>query len=380
MMLAAGVSNAENTRQHQTDHQNDTERFHAGMAYFIRNGASLEDAMARMLPLAEGGASFIAMDKTKIVAARDVNGIRPLAMGKRGENVVFASETVALDAIDATYLREVRPGEMIVADRRGIGSIQSHQIMEGRNKLDLFEMIYFAHPDSFLYGRRVRDIREDLGRELFREAPKIQADIVVSAPDSATPAAIGYAKAAREAALAARNIPSLFFDPEAVKKNPDAQRTFIHPDPVQRLQMLKEKFILDPARINGKRVILVEDSIVRSSTAVVLIQMLKDAGASEVHMMVHSPPIRWPELHGVDLPEQDPLIAFGRSVEQVRQLIKADSLTYLSMEGTMRAIGTTQEYFSTGPFTGEYPTDIGKRVIDRTFYDFYQELHAKKNI
>jgi amidophosphoribosyltransferase len=348
-------------------HRNDTERFHAAMSERMRRGASLEEAMAHVLPMADGAASLLAMNKDVLVAARKKEGIRPLAMGRLGENVVFASETVGLPE-GAEFIREVRPGEMIVADRRGISGIQSFQVEEGVEKLDLFEVIYFSSPQSELYGKKVADMRAALGAELYREAPT-DADIVIPVPDSAIPAAKAYAEAA-----------GIEYVEDGIIKDKSVKRTFIEPDPVKRREMVKKKLQPNAEKIRGKRVTVIDDSIVRRTTSEVVIESLWEAGAAEVHMGIHSPPIRFPELHGVDLRRQTDLVAHRRSVEQIRQIIGATSLSFLSFEGTIKALGIPAEKFATGPFTGTYPTEIGKirDEIDFNQYDYYPALTASK--
>ncbi len=358
------------------EHLNDTERIHAVMAHFIKHGASLEDAMARVLPLADGAASLIAMDRNKMVAARDEHGIRPLAFGKLGENVVFASETHALDEIGAEYLREVRPGEMIVADRRGIGSVKEYQVITDesnnvpRERLDIMEFFYFAHPDSQLYGRCVRDVRAALGRQLFSEMPR-EGDLVTGVPNSAIPAARAFAEAA-----GLEYIEAITKNKRKKSTNEQILRTFISSDP---LEAAREAYNINADLIRGRDLVVPDDSLVRGTTQRVLNELLWQAKPKSIHNRIVSPPFRYVEVHGLDVPDQRPLIAYGNSVESIREMVGATSLGFLSIEGSVNAIGRTLADFSTGPFTGEYPTDIGeekRRNIDFNHYYFYNDLYA----
>lgn len=361
------------------EHLNDTERMHAVMDHYIKNGVSLEDAMARILPLAEGAASLIAMNREKMVAARDRNGIRPLAFGKHGDNVVFASETVALDEIGAEYLREVKPGEMIVADRRGIGSVTEHQVITDadgkapRQRIDMMEPFYFMNPNGLLFGKRVRDIRRALGEQLFYESPK-EGDLVIGVPDSAVDAAQAFAEAAglEYAQAITKNKRRKDTDEEIL-------RTFIMADQDARADQARQKYSIKEDLIKGRNLVVIDDSTVRGTTDRVLSALLWQAEPASIHRKNISPPFRYPEVHGLDVPDQNPLIAYGNSVEVVRQLINVTSMQYLSLEGSVNAMGKTVEDFSTGPFTGIYPTEIGRerrRQIDFNKYYFYGDLYA----
>lgn len=324
---------------------NDTEMMHAATSFYVNKGASLEVAMFESAHLFTGAFSLLAMDKTKIVAMRDQCGIRPFSIGKLNGAYVFSSETCAFDTIGANYIRDVNPGEMVIADENGLRSIE---FGEGKQKLDIFEFVYFSRPDSVLLGKSVYGVRKNFGRILAEEHP-VKGDVVIPVPDSGIPAANGYAQAS--------GIP---FE-DGLIKNRYIQRTFITPGQDKRRDSVALKFNPLPEVLGNKRVIVVDDSIVRGTTSKRLVKLLRDAGAREVHLVITSPRIRFPDYYGIDTPNQADLIGARYSVDEICRFISADSVGFLSYEGMIRATGLPESVFSTSCFTGEYPIDIGKR-------------------
>lgn len=322
----------------------DSGLMHLAIAYFVKNGSSLEEAIKNSFPLFTGAFCLLVMTKNKIAAVRDKYGIRPFSIGTLNGGYVFSSETCALDTVSATYLRDVKPGEMVIVDTKGL---HSYELAKPNQKLDIFELVYFSRPDSILLGKRVHEVRKNLGKELAKEHP-IKADVVIPVPDSSIPAAIGYATTL--------NIPFDF----GLVKNRYIGRTFIMPD--QRLRDRGVQMKLNPIEevIKGKRVVVIDDSIVRGTTTKKLIQMIRDAGAKEVHLMSSCPPVRYPDYYGIDTPIQKNLIAARMTVAEIKKFLDADSLTYLSYNGLIRATGLPENVFCTSCFTGEYPIDIGE--------------------
>src|SRR5437588_447836 len=316
------------------------------------HGKTWEDVIKRSFARLVGAYSCGVITPGSVIAIRDPYGFRPLCIGfipRPGQPAhVVASETCALDTVNATFVREVQPGEMVVMDEHGIRS--SVFQTAGRHAMCVFEFIYFARPDSILNNCELEEARIRMGKELAGEAP-VEADMVFALPDSGTPAAIGYAEAS--------GIPYR----EALMKSRYINRTFIQPD-----QSLPEAGVMLklnplPRSIRGKRLIAVDDSIVRGTTSHRIIDRLRSAGAKEIHMRISSPPMRYPCFMGVDIGSTKELIAAGRSVEQVRQHIGADSLSYLSIPGLMRAIGRgTSEQFCRACFDGSYPVAVPQQL------------------
>lgn len=330
---------------------NDSQMITKAIAYYMRQGDPLEIAMKNAFPLFTGVFCLLAMDEKKIVAMRDTYGIRPLCIGKLNGGFIVASETCALDIIGATFLREVKPGELVVINDLGIKSMQ---VVKGDQKLDVFEFIYFARPDSILLGKSVDQVRQNCGKQLAAEV-KIKADVVIPVPDSAIPAAIGYANAS--------SIPFYL----GLIKNRYIHRTFISPESHTRHKMVQQK--LNPMRhiLFGKRVIVVDDSIVRGTTSKQIVKMLKDAGAKEVHLLVSSPPFTYPDFYGINAPDQKDLIAAVKNVPQITKDLGVNSLHYLSYEGMIKAVGLPESMLCTSCFTGVYPVDIGERKNDVSY-------------
>jgi len=312
---------------------------------------TLPDAIADALRRIEGAFSLVLMTRDRIFAARDPRGFRPLAMGRipalegqRRDTVVFASETCAFDLIGATYERDVKPGELVVVGPEGTSS--RFYSTSAPQSSCIFEHVYFSRPDSVVFGRAVQTSREELGRQLAREAP-VDADLVVPVPDSGVTAAMGYS--------AESGIPFRF----ALIRNHYVGRTFI--EPRQTVRDFGVKLKLNPVRslLQGNRVVLIDDSIVRGTTSRKIVRMIRNAGAKEVHMRISCPPTISPCYYGVDTPSKKQLIAANQSVEEIRQYIGADSLAYLSLDGLKKACGEgeTTSYCS-ACYTGKYPTNI----------------------
>ncbi len=298
------------------------------------------------LRLVEGAFSVIAMTRTKLMGVRDPLGVRPLVMGRLGEGWVLSSETCALDIIGAEFIREVEPGEMVVIEN---GQVQSTRpFAPAKSRSCIFEQVYFSRPDSIIGGRSVYETRRQIGVELAREAP-IDADLVCPVPDSGTPAAIGYA--------AESGIPFGL----GITRNQYMGRTFIEPTEQIRNMGVRLKLNVNRALIRGKRVILVDDSVVRGTTSRKIKDMILDAGAAEVHFRIASPPTAWPCFYGVDTPERSKLLAATMSEEEMRDWIGVDSLKFISLDGLYRAAGEAKGRDNAAPrfcdacFSGDYP-------------------------
>jgi amidophosphoribosyltransferase len=296
----------------------------------------------------EGAYSFVGMTNKKLVGARDPLGIRPLVLGRFKGCPVLASETCALDMIGATYVRDVENGEVLVFDDDGMHSHKPFPPMAPRPCI--FEYIYFSRPDSVIGGRSVYEVRKAMGARLAQESPA-QADVVVAVPDSGVPAAMGYSQAA--------GIPYEI----GIIRNHYVGRTFIEPTQHIRQLGVRLKHSANRAVVAGKRIVLVDDSIVRGTTSTKIVQMMRDAGAKEVHFRISSPPITHPDYYGIDTPERDKLLAATHDLEGMRQVIGADSLAFLSVEGIYRAMGyegrdPARPQFTDHCFTGEYPTPL----------------------
>ncbi len=295
----------------------------------------------------EGAYSLVVSTTEGLIACRDPLGIRPLVMGKLGEATIFASESVALDVIGATFLRDVQPGEMLLVNGAGIRSFKPFEALDP--KPCIFEHVYFSRPDSIVDGTSVYQVRKNIGAELAREAP-VEADYVVPVPDSGVPAAIGFSQAC--------GIP---FELGIIRSH-YVGRTFIQPSDGIRHLGVKLKHNANSGLVDGKRIVLIDDSIVRGTTSLKIVQMMRDAGAREVHMRIASPPTRHSCFYGVDTPERAKLLAAQMGVEGMRDYIKADSLAFVSIEGLYRAIGTERDeqrpQRCDACFTGDYPTAL----------------------
>jgi amidophosphoribosyltransferase len=312
---------------------------------------SLPEAIADSLRRVEGAFSLVMVTRDRVLAARDPHGFRPLAMGRipagpgqKRDTIVFASETCAFDLIGAQYERDVKPGEMVVAGPEGVSS--RFYAPAGKVSSCIFEHVYFSRPDSVVFGRAVHTSREALGRQLARESGT-PADIVVPVPDSGVTAAMGYA--------AESGIPFVF----GLIRNHYVGRTFIEPQ--QNVRDFGVRLKLNPVRavLEGKRVILIDDSIVRGTTSRKLVRMIRSAGAKEVHMRISCPPTISPCFYGVDTPNKKQLIAANKTVAEIRDFIGADTLQYLSLEGLKKACGDGEKTsYCTACYTGQYPTAL----------------------
>ncbi len=310
---------------------------------------NLSGALADALNQVEGAYSLVVLTRDEIYAIRDPRGFRPLVLGRFDGAWVVASETCAFDLIDAEYVREVEPGEMVRISRSGIESIRFAP--EKPHQYCIFEHVYFSRPDSVIFGRPVNQSRERLGRLLAREHP-VEADIVTPVPDSGVPAAVGYA--------AESGIPFRM----GLIRNHYIGRTFIEPE--QAIRDFGVKLKLNPVRrmIEGQRVVLVDDSIVRGTTSRKIVRLVRDAGATEVHVRISCPPTISPCYYGVDTPRRDELIASRHSVEEIRQFLGADSLGYLSLESLRAAVEDTEGKFCTACYTGSYPTELVQLEVE----------------
>ena len=331
--------------------KNDSEMIAQAIGCFVSEGNSLEEAIRKAYPLFTGVFCLLVMDEEKIVAVRDSFGIRPLVLGKLNGGFIVASETCALDIVGAEFMREVKPGEMVIISDSGLKPVQ---IEKGNQKLDTFEYVYFARPDSILMGKSVDQVRKNLGIELAKEF-RIKADIVIPVPDSAIPAAMGYSRQS--------GIP---FEMGLIK-NRYIHRTFISPEEHTRHRIVQLK--LNPMKhvLQGKKVIVIDDSIVRGTTSKQIIKMIRNAGAKEVHLLVSSPPVKFPDFYGINTPDQKELIAAFKKIPEIEKELGVDSIHYLSLKGLIRAIGLPEDVLCTSCFTGNYPVDIGERATEVDF-------------
>ncbi len=303
---------------------------------------NVEASAIAVMPMLEGAFSLVFMDETTLYAARDRHGVRPLVIGKLERGWVVASETAALDIVGASFVREVEPGEFIAIDENGI---RSKRWATSDPKGCLFEYVYLARPDTAIAGRGIHATRVAIGQQLAKEAPAI-ADLVIPVPESGTPAAIGYAKES--------GIPY----GAGLVKNAYVGRTFIQPS--QTIRQLGIRLKLNPLReiIEGKRIVVVDDSIVRGNTQRAIVRMLREAGAREIHVRISSPPVKWPCFYGIDFASRAELIANGLDIEEVRRSIGADSLSYVSLEGLISATQIAADNLCQACFTGEYPIAV----------------------
>ncbi len=305
----------------------------------------MKDALRRV----EGAFSIVAMTRTKLIGVRDPLGVRPLVLGQLGDGWVLSSETCALDIIGAEFIREIEPGEMVVITQEG--GLKSHRPFEQkRPRFCIFEHVYFSRPDSILGGQSVYETRRQIGVELAREAP-VEADLVCPVPDSGTPAAIGYSQES--------GIPYAM----GIIRNQYMGRTFIEPTEQIRNMGVRLKLNINRALVRGKRIVLVDDSVVRGTTTVKIREMLVDAGAKEVHFRIASPPTAWPCFYGVDTPNREKLLAARMSEEEMRDHLHVDSLRFISLDGLYRAVGEVKGRDPNAPqhcdacFSGEYPVE-----------------------
>ena len=316
--------------------------------------AAIIDALSQV----RGAFSFVMMTKDALIGVRDPHGFRPLAIGKRGDAWVICSETCAMDLIGATYLRDVEPGEVVVANANGLKSYKPFGA--ARHAQCIFEHVYFARPDSYVFGESVNEIRTEFGRRLARESG-IDADVVVPIPDSGVCAAIGYSEA------------SLIPMRMGLIRNHYVGRTFIEPQ--QSIRHFGVRVKLNPVRsiLEGKRVVLVDDSIVRGTTSRKIVRMVREAGAKEVHMRISCPPTISPCFYGVDTPRRAELIAATHTLEEIRKYLNADTLAYLSMDGLVDSVRGGRTSYCTSCYTGQYPVAFPRDE------QAYQQLALKLN-
>ncbi|MGE3619542.1 MAG: amidophosphoribosyltransferase [Acidimicrobiia bacterium] len=310
------------------------------------DGFDLEAALEAVVPRLEGAFSLVLMDEDRVIGVRDPNGFRPLCLGRtEGGGWVLASETPALDIVDAHFVRELEPGEVVVVDGAGVRSQRLFPPERVDPRLCLFEFVYFARPDSRLYGRSVHQARIQMGEELAEQAP-VEADMVMGVPESGVPAAEGFARRS--------GIPF----GQGLVKNRYIGRSFIAPSQEQRARAVRMK--LNPLRENlaGKRVVVVDDSIVRGTTQRQLVRMLREAGAAEVHLRITSPPVKWSCFYGIDTGNRNELLATSLTVEEIRDFLEADSLAYIGLERLVAATGATGAGFCDACFTGQYPVEV----------------------
>jgi amidophosphoribosyltransferase len=315
---------------------------------------SLEAAAMQELPLLRGAFSLVFMDDTTLYAARDAQGIRPLVLGKLERGWVVASETAALDIVGASFVREIEPGELVAIDEHGL---RTQRFAAADPKGCLFEFVYLARPDTSISGRSIHAVRVEVGRQLAREHP-VEADLVIPVPASGTPAAVGYAQES--------GIPFA----EGLVKNAYVGRTFIQPS--QTIRQLGIRLKLNPLKeiVAGKKLVVVDDSIVRGNTQRAIVRMLREAGAREVHVRISSPPVKWPCFYGIDFATRAELVANGLTVDEIRTSISADSLGYVSLEGLVESTGIAMGRLCRACFDGVYPIDlpepefIGKHLLE----------------
>ena len=327
-------------------------------------GLTMVDKLIDALQEIEGAYALIALSQNVMIGVRDPVGIRPLVLGKLGDAYVLASETCAFDLIGATYERDVAPGEVVIC--HGDGRLESRQVFPkpAHARSCIFELIYFARPNSFIDGESVYDLRKRLGATLAKESP-IEADLVSPIPDSGVPAAIGYAQAS-----------GLPYEMALIRGH-YAGRTFIQPDQSIREAGVAKKHSANIGVVKGKRVILIDDSIVRGTTSRKIAEMLRDAGAKEVHFRIACPPIRYPDFYGINTPSKEELMAANNTVEEMRDKVGADSLEFLSVDGLYSAFGKGKRNadapaFTDHCFTGDYPTKLIDKEMAETSADIQQ--------
>ncbi len=315
----------------------------------------LERALASVLPRLEGAFSFVVMDQSRIIGVRDPNGFRPLCLGKLDEGWVLASESPALDIVGAHFVRELDPGEMVVIDATGPRSIRPFPDSRVDPRLCLFEFVYFARPDTRLYNQSVHQARVRIGEQLAEQAP-VEADMVMGVPESGVPAAEGFARRS--------GIPY----GQGVVKNRYVGRSFIAPSQELRARAVRMK--LNPLRENvaGKRIVVVDDSIVRGTTQKQLTKMLREAGATEVHLRITSPPVKWSCFYGIDTGDRTELLAYSLTVDEIREYLNVDSIAFVQLDRLVASTGAPGAGFCNACFTGDYPTGVSvtlrKQVLE----------------
>lgn len=331
------------------DELNDSEMFGNAIAQKIRKGLDLPDAIEEVYPMAQGAFSCVAMHDGMIAAFRDAYGIRPLSYGKHGSGFAISSETCGLDIVGVDEYKDVNPGEMVVFTKKGIK--QKKQLAKGTPKLDIFEFIYFARPDSILYGQRVNGVRRNFGKQLAREHSHIitnQDDtVVVPVPDTSIPSSEGFAEELK--------LPHHM----SLIKNRYVGRTFMQPSQAKRQKHLRRKHNMMNEEIYGKDLVLIDDSIVRLNTIPRIVAQAWEAGANSVNVLIASPPVRFPDYYGIDVPSQKYLAAANLTIKEMQEKIGASYLGFLTLEGLIHSTGLHFDQFNLAMFNGEYPIDIG---------------------
>jgi amidophosphoribosyltransferase len=356
--LAELVQKLEGSATSMSGVTTDTEIMTALIA--LQDEKNVEASAIAVLPQLEGAFSLVFMDEQTLYAARDRHGVRPLVLGKLETGWVVASESAALDIVGAAFVREIEPGEFIAIDSNGV---RSQRWAEAQPKGCLFEYVYLARPDTTIAGSGIHKTRVAIGAQLAKEAPA-EADLVIPVPESGTPAAIGYAKES--------GIPFGL----GLVKNSYVGRTFIQPS--QTIRQLGIRLKLNPLReiIEGKRIVVVDDSIVRGNTQRAIVRMLREAGAREIHVRISSPPVKWPCYYGIDFATKAELIANGLEVEEIRRSIGADSLGYVSLDGLISATQVPSERLCSACFTGEYPIGIPEDMSEGKLRLEITEVHG----
>jgi len=340
-----------NSKNVLKNNRSDSELIADAIDYHLNQGLNLPESVQNVFPLMTGAFALVMMTKDTLVAVRDSYGMRPLVLGTLDGGYIVASETCALMTVGAIFVREVNPGEMIVIDKTGMESIQ---LAQPTPKHDVFEYVYFARPDSVLKGKLIYNVRKNFGKILAREC-KLDVDIIVPVPDTATPVALGYSEES--------GIPMEL----ALVKNRYVHRTFIEPDQKSREHSVALKLIPLTEILAGKRVAVIDDSIVRGTTSKRLVQALFRAGAKEVHFLVSSPPVKFPDFYGIDTPKQADLIASHKTVKEINEFLGSTSLHFLSLKGLVEAIGLPEDELSTSFFTGKYPIDLKERMREVSY-------------
>ncbi|WP_198135390.1 amidophosphoribosyltransferase [Alkaliphilus metalliredigens] len=320
------------------------------IARYSRDG--IVEAIERTMDLIKGAYALVMMTDKSLIGVRDPLGLRPLCLGKKDEGYVLASESCALETIGATLIRDIEPGEMVLING---DQVESHRIAKEKSRAScIFEYVYFARPDSQIDGVHVYEARIETGKMLAKEHP-VEADIVIAVPDSSIAAALGYSKAS--------GIPFV----EGLIKNRYVGRTFIQPDQATREAAVNLKLSPVRSNIQGKRIILVDDSIVRGTTSQRIVRMLKNAGAKEVHMRISSPPVAYSCYFGIDTPDREKLVGATHTVDEICRKIGADSLRYISVEGLVQATGLPKEHFCLACFNGRYPIEVPESSNEKMF-------------
>jgi amidophosphoribosyltransferase len=326
-----------------TKGNSDSELMAKVIGFYMKKGIFLSKAIEKAYPLFTGAFSCVALSKEELVAFRDPRGIRPLVVGENGKEKVFASETCGLRTVGAKFLKEVLPGELIIVSKSGM---KSKILAKEDPKFDIFEFVYFSRHDCRILGKFVYEVRKNFGKMLFKENSKLKLDLIVPVPETAIPSAIGYSQAS--------GIPFEM----ALNKNRYIHRTFIEPTQANREQKIKMKLTVLKSLVVGKKVGIIDDSIVRGNTSKDIAKMFFDAGAKEVHFLICSAPVKFPDFYGIDTPRQKDLISSQKTIKETCEFLGATSLSFLSIDGMVKATGLPKKRFCLSAFNGEYPLPI----------------------